>query len=150
MDTKELIMDATIQAFNRKGIKFTMDDIAKELHISKKTIYTLFQTKENLFLSTVDYCFNQIHQSEQHILEDSSLTTLEKLEKMLVVLPERYQNIDWRTIVCGIFLDQGSNVPCIGRRILITVPPGKSKIRSLNPFTLSHLSCSVCKLSHTL
>lgn len=98
MDTKELIMDATIQAFNRKGIKFTMDDIAKELHISKKTIYALFKTKENLFLSTVDYCFNQIHESEQYILEDSSLTTLEKLQKMLVVLPERYQNIDWRNI----------------------------------------------------
>lgn len=98
MDLKQSIMEATIQEFNDKGIKFTMDDIAKKLHISKKTIYTLFENKEALFLSTVNYGFDQIKEGEKRILQDTSLTTLEKLQKILVVLPDRYQNIDWRKI----------------------------------------------------
>ena len=38
-ELKENIMQGTLQAFNQKGLKFTMDDIAKILGISKKTIY---------------------------------------------------------------------------------------------------------------
>ena len=34
-ELKENIMQGTLQAFNQKGLKFTMDDIAKILGISK-------------------------------------------------------------------------------------------------------------------
>ena len=56
-ELKENIMQGTLQAFNQKGLKFTMDDIAKILGISKKTIYQVFRDKEALFLETVDYLF---------------------------------------------------------------------------------------------
>ena len=39
---KDDILEATIQAFQKKGLKFTMDDLASLLGISKKTIYTVF------------------------------------------------------------------------------------------------------------
>ena len=39
-DNKSRILEATLRVFNRKGLKFTMDDIASELSMSKKTIYT--------------------------------------------------------------------------------------------------------------
>ena len=45
-ELKENIMQGTLQAFNQKGLKFTMDDIAKILGISKKTIYQVFRDKE--------------------------------------------------------------------------------------------------------
>ena len=35
MNNKEKILEATIKVFNRKGLKFTMDDIASELSMSK-------------------------------------------------------------------------------------------------------------------
>ena len=35
---KDNILEATIQAFQKKGLKFTMDDITSLLGISKKTI----------------------------------------------------------------------------------------------------------------
>ena len=54
------ILEGTIQVYNRKGLKFTMDDIAAWLGISKKTIYTVFETKEALFLTMVDYLFDSI------------------------------------------------------------------------------------------
>ena len=33
-ETRQQIMDAVIDQFNEKGMKFTMDDISRELHIS--------------------------------------------------------------------------------------------------------------------
>ena len=47
-DLKENVLQATIDVFKEKGIKFTMDDIAKKLSISKKTIYTVTQNKNSL------------------------------------------------------------------------------------------------------
>ena len=89
MDTTDAlqknILDATLRVFDRKGLKFTMDDLAKELSISKKTIYTVYDDKEALFLAMVDYIFDSIKESEQ-------------MNRILGVLPEGYQNIDLRKL----------------------------------------------------
>ena len=98
MSTRENILDATIQVFNRKGLKFTMDDIASELSMSKKTIYTIFRDKESLFLEMVDYCFDHIKEAEQEVLEDVSLNTVDKIRKLLGVMPEGYRDIDFRQL----------------------------------------------------
>lgn len=95
MDLKETILEGTIQAFNQKGLKFTMDDIAGQLGMSKKTIYTVFQDKEALFLAMVDYLFDRIKESENEILQNEKMTTLEKIRKILCVLPESYQKVDF-------------------------------------------------------
>ncbi|MEG2936137.1 MAG: TetR/AcrR family transcriptional regulator [Clostridium sp.] len=98
MELKEMIMDATLDEFNEKSLKFTMDDVAKRLQISKKTIYTVFPDKETLFLETVDYCFVAIKEEERRILEIKDLDIVEKIKKILIVLPERQKSIDWRQI----------------------------------------------------
>ena len=102
MDTTDAlqknILDATLRVFDRKGLKFTMDDLAKELSISKKTIYTVYDDKEALFLAMVDYIFDSIKESEQMILTDPALGTIEKLQRILGVLPEGYQNFDLRKL----------------------------------------------------
>ncbi len=54
MELKEKILEGTIKVFNQKGLKFTMDDLASELGMSKKTIYTVFKDKDSLFLAMVD------------------------------------------------------------------------------------------------
>ena len=38
-ELRKMILNGTMEVFNEKGLKFTMDDIAKQLKISKKTIY---------------------------------------------------------------------------------------------------------------
>ena len=40
---REKIIDATVEEFKQNGLKFTMNDLAKRLGISKKTIYTVMQ-----------------------------------------------------------------------------------------------------------
>lgn len=98
MGARENILDATIRVFNKKGLKFTMDDIASELSMSKKTIYTIFKDKESLFYQMVDYCFDNIKEAEQEVLQDDSLTTVEKIRKLLGVMPEGYRDIDFRQL----------------------------------------------------
>ncbi|MBO5283320.1 MAG: TetR/AcrR family transcriptional regulator [Lachnospiraceae bacterium] len=98
MELRETILEGTIVAFNRKGLKFTMDEVAKVLSMSKKTIYTVFADKESLFLTMVDYLFDKIKESERQVLEDESLTTLEKIRRILGVMPESYRDIDLRQL----------------------------------------------------
>ncbi|SFP99049.1 transcriptional regulator, TetR family [Butyrivibrio proteoclasticus] len=97
-EIKKKIMDAVISQFNIKGMKFTMDDISKELHISKKTIYKEFNDKDELFFATVDYGFSAIKEKEAEIVADDSLELLEKIEKLIVCLPDNYKNIDFRRV----------------------------------------------------
>ena len=98
MDNKEKILQATIQAFNQKGLKFTMDDIASILAMSKKTIYTIFKDKNTLFMEMVDYLFDTIKESESKIIEDDTLSTTEKIRRILGVMPESYKDIDLRQL----------------------------------------------------
>ena len=98
MELRETILQGTIKAFNQKGMKFTMDDIAYILSISKKTIYTVFTDKEQLFLCMVDYLFDNIKISEQQVIEDKNLSTLEKIRAILGVMPESYKEIDFRQL----------------------------------------------------
>ena len=98
MELREMILEGTIKAFNRKGLKFTMDDIARELAISKKTIYMVFADKESLFLAMVDYMFDHIKESEAAVVQDMSLSTKEKIKKILGVMPEGYKEVDFRQL----------------------------------------------------
>jgi len=98
MELREEILEGTIRVFNVKGIKFTMDDLAKELGMSKKTIYTVFKDKNELFLAMVDYLFDAVKKEEKRISMDDSLSTLEKIKGVLSVLPEGYKDVDFRRL----------------------------------------------------
>lgn len=48
-ENRKKIVDTALQMFNNRGCKgVTMDDIAQELHISKRTLYETFSNKEEL------------------------------------------------------------------------------------------------------
>lgn len=97
-DVKERIIETTMRIFNEKGLKFTMDDIAMGLSMSKKTIYKVFRDKESLFSQMVDYCFDKIKESESQILSDEQMPTVEKIRNILGVLPDSYKDIDFRKL----------------------------------------------------
>ena len=66
--------------------------------MSKKTIYTVFKDKETMFYQMVDYCFDNIKRSEEQVINDDSLSTVEKIRRILCVLPEGYKDIDFRQL----------------------------------------------------
>ncbi|MEH2945146.1 TetR/AcrR family transcriptional regulator [Lachnospiraceae bacterium KK002] len=98
MELQKKILEGTLEVFNQKGLKFTMDDLAGHLGTSKKTIYMVFRDKEALFLAMVDYLFATIKEAEQNVVEDESGNTLEKIRKILGVLPEGYKDVDFRQL----------------------------------------------------
>lgn len=98
MDIRQKILEATIRVFNTGGIKFTMDDLAKNLGMSKKTIYTVFRDKKELLLAMVDFLFDGIKEAQKVILEDAKLSTTEKIKRTLSVMPEGYRDIDFRQL----------------------------------------------------
>ena len=92
-EMQEKILNAAIEEFAKRGLKFTMNDVAKNLGMSKKTLYTVYESKEKMLLALADYSFRDIKKSEQAIFQDETLDVLTKVEKIMVVLPEKYQNI---------------------------------------------------------
>ena len=97
-ELKNTILEGTITVFNGKGMKFTMEDLAKHLGMSKKTIYTVFREKNELLLAMVDYLFDTIKKSEEQVLGDEKLNTVEKIRTVLGVMPEGYREIDFRQL----------------------------------------------------
>ncbi len=95
---KEEILAGTLQVFNYKGMKFTMDDVAHELGISKKTIYTVFKDKKQMLLELVDYLFDNIKDEERRVYEDDSLDTVSKIRRILGVMPNSYKELDLRQL----------------------------------------------------
>ncbi|MDD3413915.1 MAG: TetR/AcrR family transcriptional regulator [Lachnospiraceae bacterium] len=95
MELQERIIQAAMEEFNLHGIKFTMDQVAKKISISKKTIYTIFEDKKQLIIEMIESGFHNVKEAEQRILMDQSLDTVEKLSKVIIVIPEEYSKIDF-------------------------------------------------------
>lgn len=92
------IMEAAFEAFRKKGLHFTMSDLAAEVGMSKKTLYQLFEDKEDLLLQVADYSFDAIKRSEAEVMGDESLDTVEKLRALMAAMPDIYQSVDLRKL----------------------------------------------------
>ena len=82
-----------MELFRRDGLRFTMQQAAAVMHISKKTIYAVYPSKEALLLDMVDDAFTRIHARKQRILEGPG-TLAEKLRAVIIALPEEYTALD--------------------------------------------------------
>ena len=97
-EAKQKIIRGGLDVFREKGAKFTMDDLAKKIGMSKKTIYVIFRDKEAVLVHMVDYVFNEIQAEEEQVLEDKSLPTIEKFRKVLGAMPENYSSYDFTKV----------------------------------------------------
>lgn len=97
-DIKKKIIEGGMVVYKRKGPKFTMDDLANELSMSKKTIYTVYRDKKALLYDMVEYTFDEIKAAERAVVEDPRLDTLGKLKGVLGVMPEGFREIDFTMV----------------------------------------------------
>ncbi|MBR5943803.1 MAG: TetR/AcrR family transcriptional regulator [Lachnospiraceae bacterium] len=89
------VMEACIKTFNEKGLKLTVEDVAKLCHVSKKTLYLMYADKEAMLIAAIDYCFASIKECEKEVYDDPNLSTIEKLKKIMVGMPEKLQGVDF-------------------------------------------------------
>lgn len=76
---KERILDVAAEKINSYGLKkFTVDEIAAELKISKKTIYKYFKSKDDMILQY----FEAIISSDKESVEKTLRSNSEFLEKI--------------------------------------------------------------------
>ena len=98
MELRDRIMEGATTCFKEKGIRFTMDDLAETLGMSKKTIYTVFAGKDELLEAMVEHIFASIKADEEKVLWDKSLSTVDKLRKLMGVFPDAYRDINFQKV----------------------------------------------------
>lgn len=126
MDSLKIkIMAATIDIFRSKGFKFTMSEVAAATGISKKTIYKIFDSKEELLLAIADYGNDRIQERKREILS-SSLETAEKIRSVIIALPEDYLDLDFRK-----FDELAEVYPAVYARVVLHIENGWEPIFAL-------------------
>lgn len=89
---KDRIAKTAIALFHVRGIKFTMSDLARDLGVSKSTLYEHFPSKDAL----IGYIVEQINEEAQirfrEIIENSNLTVPEKLKGILLIVPKDFEH----------------------------------------------------------
>lgn len=70
---RDKIIDATVEEFKQNGLKFTMNDLAKRLGISKKTIYTVFESKQAVLVAVADRYAADLNSMQEELEANVSL-----------------------------------------------------------------------------
>ena len=89
MTTEEKLFETTFALYQEQGVKFTMDELALRLSISKKTLYELVRSKEELVGRALMYYFDAVEREQRGIREDQSLSALEKTQRLLCAVPQK-------------------------------------------------------------
>lgn len=87
---KKKIYLKTLKLFARKGVRFTTEDLARELGTSKRTIYSYFSTKDEIIEKTIDFVFEEMVISDAAILKKKDLSIQKKLELYFQNTPDAY------------------------------------------------------------
>lgn len=95
---KENIAQTALSEMMRRGLKFSIRDIAGQLGISTKTVYQYFESKEQIISYIIEQSIAEMKQAEMEVYRDSSLSIQQKLKKMLVLLPRGSVIIDVRLL----------------------------------------------------
>jgi len=86
MNKKEEIMQSATHLFSEKGYSSTsVQEIANDCGISKGTLYSFFNSKEELLIQVIKHNHNKMLQQTMNVNLDSSLSAKERLIQKLVV-----------------------------------------------------------------
>ncbi len=91
------IIQAAVKRFTKHGInKTTLDEIARDLRIGKATIYHYFQSKEELYYSTIELRTEEYLEEISNIFNDDGKSIEERFINYFIFknsLGEKYQLI---------------------------------------------------------
>lgn len=95
---KTRIINGFIEEIQNNGIKFTMDDLARRLGMSKRTLYEHFSSKVSILDAIIDLTFEEFDAETKEIVDNPNLTLLEKIRKVIVVVPKHNEFYDLRIL----------------------------------------------------
>lgn len=97
-DIRERIIKQSLFFLAKDGCRFSVDEMVKSMNMSKRTFYRYFESKEVLFQALVDLLMAEIHEKQEAIYTNASLSIPEKLLQILTVETEVEQGISYRNI----------------------------------------------------
>src|SRR5579872_1620042 len=84
VSTRDAILDAMDAMMGRYGFrKTTVDDVAREARVSRRTIYTYFASKEELGLASIERVVTAAHLEMERVLAGHGPAN-ERLRRMLI------------------------------------------------------------------
>jgi len=91
---KNRIIETSREMFFRSGFsKVTMDEIAAELGMSKKTVYKFFPTKMNLLDEIAQFTRDEFQVNFDAVLENKELDVLQKLNQFIQIISSRLSSL---------------------------------------------------------
>jgi AcrR family transcriptional regulator len=145
-NVREDIVEAAIVLSGIKGIKFTTDELAHELGMSKRTLYKYFSSKEDILHAIIDKFLDRVKTKEDEIIANVTLSDLEKIKAILNIFVK-----DFRIVYINNFLEMKYYYPNEWKRIELWLdswnPPldliqkeiERGNIRKVNIVVLRHM-----------
>lgn len=93
-DMRPVIVESFVNEFNKHGPKLNLDDVASAIHMSKKTIYRFFRSKQSIYEYILNDASKQILFAQQSIYSHNDLSTKEKLQQIITIHTEWESKID--------------------------------------------------------
>lgn len=124
----QIIAEARRQFLAKGYSVFTMDDLARSLGMSKKTLYVLFRSKETIVRAVLDDFALEIRSDADRLLAHPSLSFAEKLrgfalglmERLAQATPEVLGDLEQSAPMLHRHVEQlrGKNIPYIFGRLI--------------------------------
>jgi len=92
--TREWILERSTDRFLSRGFSnFTMDDIARDAGVSKKTLYRLIPSKQGLIMMVLNRQIEIMEKKQQAVLESPSMDFKDRLEALFRIVSDFYSRI---------------------------------------------------------
>jgi AcrR family transcriptional regulator len=88
MIEKSQVFIEAMNLYLERGIKFTMDELSTRLCISKKTLYEIVPSKEELIQQVIIFYFDGVADLQKEIHADKSLSSVERVKRLLCATPD--------------------------------------------------------------
>ena len=90
MDTKLTIIKEALLIFSENGLNFSMDSLAAKLKMSKRTVYELVGSKENLICLCEDYLKQLFDDHYSEVLSNENICFLDKFDLIINYFDEQW------------------------------------------------------------
>lgn len=95
---KYRILQGFAEELKENGIKFTMDDLARRLGISKRTLYEHFSSKADILDVLIEDAFSEVDKRNESILQNEDIPVTEKIKEVMISLPTHIELVDRPTL----------------------------------------------------
>lgn len=97
-DIRAKILAEALREIDRHGSEFHMDDLARKLRISKRTLYEYFSSKQEIVEEAISSFLERVYQYHRELVDDDNLTCEEKLIAYFDVPNENWQVLSVRKV----------------------------------------------------